>query len=182
MWIIYKTTNKLNNKIYIGLHKVKNKKTLDPEYIGSGFTLKLSIKKYGRDNFSRDILHICETLEEANRIESIKIKECNSRDPKIGYNISAGGDNFGSTLDWIKNNNPEKWIVIREKLVENGKNSPSRFKIGHKLSKESIEKMKMNLPKKRKPTSEATKLKISQAKKGKPWTAEVRQSRLGSRA
>ena len=71
---------------------------------------------------------------------------------------------------------------LREKLVENGKNSPSRFKIGHKLSKESIEKMKMNLPKKRKPTSEATKLKISQAKKGKPWTAEVRQSRLGSRA
>lgn len=37
MYIIYKTTCVVNGKIYIGQHKIKDSKTLDPWYIGSGY-------------------------------------------------------------------------------------------------------------------------------------------------
>ena len=44
MYIIYKTTCLLNGKIYIGQHKVKSKKTLDPWYIGSGYTRRMGTR------------------------------------------------------------------------------------------------------------------------------------------
>lgn len=52
---IYKTTNLINNKIYIGQHKVKEEK-IDNSYYGSGKLIIQAIKKYGKENFkSRDI-------------------------------------------------------------------------------------------------------------------------------
>lgn len=49
-YIIYQTTNILNNKIYIGMHKTSD---LNDKYLGSGKLLNLAIQKYGRDNFTR---------------------------------------------------------------------------------------------------------------------------------
>jgi hypothetical protein len=53
--IIYKTTNSVNKNIYIGAHSTDN---LDDGYYGSGYNLLEAIKKYGKQNFRRDILHI----------------------------------------------------------------------------------------------------------------------------
>ena len=52
-YTIYKTTNIINNKIYIGKHK-----TTDPndDYIGSGKHLWRAITKYGRENFKKEVL------------------------------------------------------------------------------------------------------------------------------
>jgi group I intron endonuclease len=50
---IYKTTNLINNRYYIGLHSTDN---LDDEYLGSGTYLNRAIKKYGKPNFKREIL------------------------------------------------------------------------------------------------------------------------------
>ena len=72
-YIVYETTNLVNNKIYIGVHK-----TLDPEvfdgYIGNGiyvtqpYTYKYSktafqcaVKKYGPNNFRRKTLAVFDT-------------------------------------------------------------------------------------------------------------------------
>ena len=46
--VIYKTTNLVNGKIYIGKDKYNN-----PKYLGSGKILKLAINKYGKGNFRR---------------------------------------------------------------------------------------------------------------------------------
>lgn len=51
---IYKTTNILNNKFYIGMHSTDD---LNDGYLGSGKRLRYSVKKYGMKN------HLCEILE-----------------------------------------------------------------------------------------------------------------------
>lgn len=60
-YYIYITTNKINGKKYIGQHKGKP----DDNYLGSGINLIKAIKKYGKENFFKEILCFCETREEA---------------------------------------------------------------------------------------------------------------------
>jgi len=83
---VYKTTNLINYKIYIGVHKSKRK-----NYLGSGKILKLAIKKYGRDNFKSEIIEHCESEEEMFSREKYWIKEYDSQNRLIGYNITDGG-------------------------------------------------------------------------------------------
>lgn len=83
--IIYKTTNLINGKIYIGQDKNNN-----PRYYGSGKILNLSIKKYGKENFKKEILEECKSEDHLNEREIYWISNYNSTDRKIGYNISDG--------------------------------------------------------------------------------------------
>jgi hypothetical protein len=87
--IIYKTTNLINKKIYIG-SDIKNNGNGDPAYLGSGILLKKSIKKYGIENFSKEIIFFCESLDELKNKESEMIKFYKSNQRDIGYNISDG--------------------------------------------------------------------------------------------
>jgi hypothetical protein len=60
--IVYKTTNLINKKIYIGIHSAK---TLMDEYIGSGTDLQKDVKKLGKENFKRENIFIFESREDA---------------------------------------------------------------------------------------------------------------------
>lgn len=100
MMIIYKLTNKINNKIYIGQTIKPFKERLrghlyDALYRKKPSDSRLSnaIRKYGIDNFNKEIIHIAETLEELNYLEEFYINKYNSRDRNIGYNIKYGGEN-----------------------------------------------------------------------------------------
>lgn len=84
---IYKTINLINGKIYIG-KQIRN----NPNYIGSGIILKKAIEKYGKENFTKEILEYCSSKEELNSREIFWIKKLDSRNPIKGYNISKGGD------------------------------------------------------------------------------------------
>ena len=86
--IIYKTTNNINNKIYIGQDKNN-----DPNYLGSGNLIKRAIKKYGKENFLKEILCLCNTMDELNDKERFYINEYSSTNKEIGYNIAVGGTN-----------------------------------------------------------------------------------------
>lgn len=103
--IIYKTTNLLNDKIYIG-KDYYNK----PTYYGSGVLLLKAIKKYGKLNFKKKILEECNTKEELNKREIYWINYYNSRNKTIGYNIALGGDGqkAGTKLSQLTKNKISK--------------------------------------------------------------------------
>lgn len=85
---IYKTTNLINGKIYIG----KRRGVFTQSYKGSGKYLKNAINKYGVENFKVELLEYCDTLKIQNERERYWIKFYNSQNCKIGYNIASGGD------------------------------------------------------------------------------------------
>jgi hypothetical protein len=84
---VYKTTNLINGKIYIGIHAAN---TLNNRYLGSGINLKKSIKKNGRDNFKKEILQICATYDEALTEERRIVTREFVQDPNT-YNVEVGG-------------------------------------------------------------------------------------------
>lgn len=84
--IIYKTTNLINGKIYIGQDKNNN-----PKYFGSGLLIVRAFKKYGLDNFKKEILEYCNSKEDLDIKEKFWINELKSINKQIGYNISKGG-------------------------------------------------------------------------------------------
>jgi hypothetical protein len=93
MRYIYITTNKVNGKKYLGQRKIPKGKTHENDsYLGSGTLLLKAIKKYGKDNFSKEVIHLCTTQKEADYLE---IKEINDREvlsnKHIWYNRDAGG-------------------------------------------------------------------------------------------
>lgn len=85
--IIYKTTNKINGKIYVGKYEGSKE-----SYLGSGKVLWKAIKKYGVENFARETLEVCNNRSELNKREIFWIKELGARNNNIGYNITSGGD------------------------------------------------------------------------------------------
>ena len=95
MYYVYKTTNIVNNKIYIGVHKSDS--IQNDEYIGSGKYLNIAILKYGRDKFKRQILYQFESKEKAYLMQSqIVDKQFVKR--KDTYNIKLGGEGGGDHL------------------------------------------------------------------------------------
>jgi len=84
---VYKVTNLLTNKIYIGVHKHSKSKD---EYLGSGKLINLSIQKYGRENFKKDILFEFNTATEASAKEAELVNKEFVESP-MTYNIQLGG-------------------------------------------------------------------------------------------
>ena len=88
---IYKTTNLINGKIYIGAHSTDN---MNDSYLGSGVLLHRAIKKYGRENFQREIIHFCENSEELYQLEGkIVNEEFIVRDDVYNVTLGGGGGN-----------------------------------------------------------------------------------------
>lgn len=162
---IYKTTNLINNKIYIGQTIRKRK-----DYIGSGLYLTRAIKKYGKQNFKCEII-IEGTFNNLllDELEKHYIRLYNSTDKNIGYNIDNGG-----------NSNKELSNESRNKMSESAKNrrrlplsEETKRKIGdkargRKFGKEYKENCRLRqLGTKR---SLETRQRMSKASLGKPKT------------
>lgn len=86
-YLIYKITNTVNNKIYIGKHKTEN---INDSYMGSGEILHKAFEKYGINKFKKEIVFQCDSEEEMNQMEAkIVNEEFIAR--LDTYNIKLGG-------------------------------------------------------------------------------------------
>lgn len=117
---IYKTTNLLNGKYYIGMHSTDN---LEDGYLGSGKRLRYSINKHGTENHVREILEFVNSREDLKKREK-EIISTNEIAKKECLNLKVGGDggfsNEAHKIKFIKSgiNNFEKTKHKREKTLE----------------------------------------------------------------
>lgn len=171
--IIYKITNQINNKVYIG----QTIKTLEERWKQH---LRLTrnkdhkhlyeaINKYGKDNFTIEIIDRAQDINELNEKEKYWVDYYNSLDPNIGYNNIEGGITNPMNYENIKKYHINKMrsIEVRNKISntmkklrqERGFSQETRNKISEKLkgnqhfkgkkrSLEAIEKTKESLYKK----------------------------------
>lgn len=101
-YLIYKTTNLINGKFYIGKHQTND---LNDGYVGSGKLLKRAIAKYGPDSFKTEIIELCTTEAHMNIAEKIYVVT----DSEVSYNLCPGGrGGFGYI-----NDNPNLFLTAK---------------------------------------------------------------------
>lgn len=154
-YIIYKTTNLINDKIYIGKHQTEN---INDAYLGSGIALETAIKKYGKQNFKKEILFVFGTESEMNQKEKEIVTESFIATSKT-YNMGVGGE--GGSHFKGKNHSEE----TKKKLSEIAKN--------RKVSDET--RKKISDANRRRVLSDETKLKISEKAKLRFQNEETRK-------
>lgn len=132
-YYVYEIINNVNSKKYIGKRSCKYN-IEDDKYMGSGVIIRKAIKKYGLDNFTKKIIKIFSTEEEAFKYEKQLIEELNVINDSNYYNIKDGGlgNSRNDAIKLNKNLSPEKRIIKSKKLSisNSGSNNAMYGKIG----------------------------------------------------
>ena len=178
MYCIYRITNLINGKTYIGQHKYKE--TPYDHYMGSGKHLKAAQAKYGIENFIKEI--IVSNIESKSAIDKLEIKYIAYEKATNGngcYNIATGGEGFSghhsiearkkmSEAQKGKKRGPHSEET--RKKISGSRKGKSAWNKGKHLSEETKQKLSESLKGKLngRHRSEETKKKLSDARKGKP--------------
>ena len=123
---VYLTTNLINQRKYIGMHKSSH---FDESYKGSGKILKQAFEKYGWENFKTEVIEWCETCEKLCDQEIYWINRFDAVNSREYYNIGQGG------TGWQVHLSGESHPMYGRR----GMNSPS---YGHKVSEETRNKIR----------------------------------------
>ncbi len=123
-WCIYRITNTINNKTYIGQHKYH--KTSNDAYMGSGTILRLAYKKHGIENFHKDIL--VDEITNQDLADDLEIAFIAEYQPE--YNIMKGGQGRRILTEDTK-----------RKMSEAKKKNPTNYWKGKHRSEETKEKI-----------------------------------------
>lgn len=178
--IVYLITNKVNGKQYVGqtIRSLKSRWRRhyydDKRSKAANVPLKNAIRKYGKENFEKIVLKVCQSQQDMDFYEKKFIEEYKTLSPN-GYNCTTGGETVIFSQETI-----EKMKIsqigrihsesVRKKISESnkgiqdvsGENNPM---YGRNHSEEA--KKKMSEAKKGKKLSEEHKKKLSEARKGK---------------
>jgi group I intron endonuclease len=151
-WILYQTTNLVNGKIYVGVHKVQDT-WQSKNYLGSGDNIKRAIEKYGRESFVRETLAQFDCCENAYAAEAKMVTEDFLKRGDT-YNICLGGRGGVNLTEEMKRK-------ISATVKKNN------FMRGKRHTPESI--AKMSAAQKGKVLSAETKAKLSAINKGNTY-------------
>jgi group I intron endonuclease len=172
--IIYKTTNLVNGKQYIGRDSRNN-----PNYLGSGHLFKLAIRKYGKENFKKEVIEECSSFEQMVEREEYWLNYYNAGNNPLFYNLHNCGCGFASGKEhpmFGKHHSEETKRKISESQIGEknhmfGKSGQQSPMFGKTHSTDTILKMKTNHRTKNpsfesKPHSDNTLYKMRQSKLG----------------
>jgi group I intron endonuclease len=179
--IIYKITNEVNGKVYIGqtIRSIKKRWWEHKDDMSkSELPLYRAMRKYGVDNFTIEEIDGANSKSELNYKEVHYMYKFNSLDKNSGYNLRMGGSNGGhsqETRDKISK-------IIRQMDVDGTRNIPkgsdsflykNTHRKGVKLSQETRDKIsKVQMGKKAK---KSTKQKMSKTHKKRMENPELRK-------
>ena len=142
-YILYRTTNIINGRFYIGIHKTSN---LEDSYLGSGTLLLRAIKKYGSHNFKKEILEyhnneesLCKREEELITYDFIKNNDV--------YNIMPGGkyggkDRNGLTFSGHRHSDSAKDKISKSALGRFHTEETKKKMVDNNFAKRNPEKQR----------------------------------------
>ena len=115
-YYVYQITNLIDGKKYIGQHYGR----VDDSYLGSGLLIMAAVRKYGAENFKKEILCICESREEASKQEINYIQETDAINSSEYYNLAGGGYDTSVQLSNTKwrETHPEEAAQVFQKNWE----------------------------------------------------------------
>ena len=146
--IIYKITNKINGKVYVGQTarslNIRWAQHISASNNGSKLHLHCAIRKYGVDNFIVEVIDTATSKEELDCKEKYWISYFGSTDNNIGYNCSYGGESnpmdFQPTKDFHDKRMRDFSVrsKISKSMLDYRKNNPFTVDTREKISKKMI--------------------------------------------
>lgn len=137
-YTVYRVTNKVNGKIYVGVHKTNN---LDDDYMGSGKYLRRAQEKHGIENFEKEILFVFDNPEDMYAKEAEIVNE-DFLSEENTYNLNLGGtgswhscNNSKDKLEWVRNGRKSADLIIFQKY---GVENPSQLEHSRKINSEKM--------------------------------------------
>ena len=131
---LYKTTNVINNKFYVGTHSTND---LNDGYLGSGRYLRRSVSKYGKDKFKIEFLEFFENRVDLMKRENELVNEDLLKDP-LCMNLRVGGEG-----GFTKKNSLKETLAMNKKLWSNPDFIERKKKHGSEIFKELHKKGKI---------------------------------------
>lgn len=182
----YKITNLINGKFYYGIRST-DRDIINDFYLGSGIRITDAIKKYGKENFIKEIIADYPTRKEASDHERLAVTMDLVLDENC-YNLRCGGLN-GNHISQEQRDNLrlknlgkkaseetlQKMREVHKNITAETRQKMSKAKKGTNRPPEVRQKIsESNLKLKRKHTQE-TKERISSSKRGKKHTDETKE-------
>ena len=139
----YKITNIINNHFYYGVHNTNN---LEDGYMGSGKRLHIAYKKYGIENFQKEILKFFNTAKEAYEFESEIVNDSLIHDINC-YNLVPGGNGgwefINKNFRFVKDQNGNHLTVSKDdprylsgELIQHDKGTERLYQKNHFIAKD----------------------------------------------
>lgn len=156
LYTVYRTTNAINGKIYVGTHRTRD---INDDYLGSGKNIKRAIKKYGIENFIKETLFVFDNAKDMFQKEKeiVDREFCMREDT---YNINNGGLGGWAHLFDIPHSEETKRKISEAHKKYWSKNPDRRMSDEQKRKISAI-----HLGRKHPPRSEIQKERMSKARK-----------------
>lgn len=164
MHYLYRITDTLNNKVYIGQSNKETERWRQHKYYARQEKpiqyISRAMRKYGVEHFIYEVIACCRTQEDADETETQLIEQYDSQNKERGYNVAPGGDHA-----WNAGLPPEQQPMYGKHHTEESKQQISEGNIGKVMP----------------PVSEETRQKISKAMTGREisWADKISAAQVG---